>query len=102
MGFALFSLGEYSNMLLMSVFATILFLGGWLSPIFEITIIPNSFWFGLKIVLFVILFVWIRAALPRYRYDQLMNLGWKGLLPLSVTMLILIYCYLICFNLLPY
>jgi len=102
MGFALFSLGEYSNMLLMSSIATILFLGGWNSPVTFLSFLPGSFWFGLKIVLFVILFVWIRAALPRYRYDQLMSLGWKGLLPISIAILVLVFCWLITFNLLPY
>jgi NADH-quinone oxidoreductase subunit H len=83
MGFALFSLGEYSNMLMMSSLNVILFFGGWL-PLIEIAIIPNSLWFGIKICFFVILFVAMRAALPRYRYDQLMNLGWKGFLPISL------------------
>ena len=93
-GFALFSLGEYGNMLVMSSCTVFFFLGGWLSP-FDLffssgaDIIGNqgifsSFWFGIKIVFMVILFVWIRAALPRYRYDQLMNLGWKVFLPLSI------------------
>jgi NADH-quinone oxidoreductase subunit H len=100
MGFALFSLGEYSNMLLMSSLNVILFLGGWLAPIN--TIIPGSFWFGLKICIFVILFVWMRAALPRYRYDQLMNIGWKCFLPLSLMYLILVCFVIIAFNLLPY
>jgi NADH-quinone oxidoreductase subunit H len=100
MGFALFSLGEYSNMLLMSSLNVILFLGGWLAPIN--TIIPGSLWFGLKICIFVILFVWMRAALPRYRYDQLMNIGWKCFLPLSLMYLILVCFVIITFNLLPY
>jgi len=102
MGFALFSLGEYSNMLLISSFATILFLGGWQSPFAFITFLPYSFWFGIKISIFVILFVWIRAALPRYRYDQLMILGWKNLLPLSISILVFTFCSTLCFNLLPY
>jgi NADH-quinone oxidoreductase subunit H len=103
MGFALFSLGEYSNMLMMSAINTILFFGGWLSPIpFFANYIPGSFWFGLKICFFVILFVWMRAALPRYRYDQLMNLGWKVFLPLSLGYLVLTFFILISFNLLPY
>jgi NADH-quinone oxidoreductase subunit H len=101
MGFALFSLGEYSNMLLMSAFNVILFWGGWLAP-FGLTFIPGSFWFALKICFFVILFVWMRAALPRYRYDQLMSLGWKVFLPLSLTYLMLTFCALISFNMLPY
>jgi len=90
MGFALFSLAEYSQMLLMSALNTILFWGGWLSPSFSFTlknqtfsfsfvdnIAFDGFWFSLKICIFVLLFIIMRAALPRYRYDQLMNLGWK-------------------------
>ena len=102
MGFALFSLGEYANMLLMCSFNTILFFGGWLPPLQILSFIPGSFWFGLKICFFVILFIWMRAALPRYRYDQLMNLGWKAFLPLSLTYLMLTFCVLISFNMLPY
>ena len=102
MGFALFSLGEYANMLLMCSFNTILFFGGWLPPFQILSFIPGSFWFGLKICFFVILFIWMRAALPRYRYDQLMNLGWKAFLPLSLTYLMLTFCILISFNMLPY
>ena len=78
MGFALFFLGEYANMLLMSALTSILFLGGWL-PIFNIfpfNFIPGI-WLAVKMLIFVVLFCWIRAALPRYRYDQLMSLGWK-------------------------
>jgi len=82
MGFALFSLGEYANMLLMSSLNVILFFGGWLPPIKILDVLPGSFWFGVKICFFVILFIWMRAALPRYRYDQLMGLGWKVFLPI--------------------
>jgi len=103
MSFALFSLGEYTNMLLMSSFTTILFFGGWQSPLtFINNIMPGVFWFSLKICFFVILFVWLRAALPRYRYDQLMNLGWKSFLPLSIAILTLNFSVLTTFNLLPY
>lgn len=102
MGFALFSLGEYANMLLMSSFNVILFFGGWLPPFEILSFIPGSFWFGIKICFFVILFVWMRAALPRYRYDQLMSLGWKVFLPLALTYLMLTFCALISFNMLPY
>jgi NADH-quinone oxidoreductase subunit H len=102
MGFALFSLGEYGNMLLMSAFNVILFFGGWLPPLQILGFLPGSFWFGLKMCFFVVLFVWIRAALPRYRYDQLMNLGWKAFLPLSLTYLMLTFCILVSFNMLPY
>ena len=102
MGFALFSLGEYSNMLMMSAFTTILFLGGWYSPISLLNFIPGFLWFGMKIVIFVILFVWIRAALPRYRYDQLMSLGWKTFLPLSIATITIVFFALISFNYFPY
>jgi len=102
MGFALFFLGEYANMLLMSSFNAILFFGGWLPPLQILNFIPGAFWFGLKVCFFVILFIWMRAALPRYRYDQLMNLGWKAFLPLSLTYLMLTFCTLSSFNLLPY
>jgi NADH-quinone oxidoreductase subunit H len=102
MGFALFSLGEYSNMLMMSAINVILFFGGWLSPLNIFSFIPGSFWFGIKICFFVLLFVWMRAALPRYRYDQLMNLGWKVFLPLSLGYLTITFFILLSFNLLPY
>lgn len=101
MGFALFSLGEYGNMLLMSSFNVILFFGGWLSPFGEVDFLPGFFWFALKICFFVILFIWIRAALPRYRYDQLMGLGWKVFLPASLTYLMLTFCVLNSFNIMP-
>jgi len=103
MGFALFFLGEYANMLLMSSMTSILFLGGWL-PVLNIlpfTLIPSPLWLGLKICVFVVLFCWIRAALPRYRYDQLMSLGWKVFLPLSLGWLIFTASILISFNWLP-
>jgi len=103
MGFALFFLGEYANMLLMSAMTSILFLGGWL-PLFNVfpfNFIPGPIWFGLKICIFVVLFCWIRAALPRYRYDQLMNLGWKTFLPLSLSWLLFTASVLISFNWLP-
>jgi len=102
MGFALFSLGEYANMLLMSSLNVILFFGGWLSPISILSFIPGSLWFGLKICFFVILFIWMRAALPRYRYDQLMGLGWKVFLPISLSYLMLTFSILVTFNMLPY
>jgi NADH-quinone oxidoreductase subunit H len=162
MSFALFSLSEYSNMLLISALNIILFFGGWLPPLSMLIDLTDNFlfwgslhmlwctillpwsddeeqnliksysysligalwilltllnlsqlisltnysvgnkWFGLKIIAFVILFVWMRAALPRYRYDQLMGLGWKTFLPFSLTYLIFIICYLFVFNMLPY
>lgn len=102
MGFALFSLGEYANMLLMSSLNVILFFGGYNSPFECLSFIPGFIWFGIKICFFVILFIWMRAALPRYRYDQLMGLGWKVFLPVSLTYLMLTFFVLISFNMLPY
>jgi NADH-quinone oxidoreductase subunit H len=84
MTFAMFFLGEYANMILMSSIATILFLGGWLPPHYTLSFIPGFIWFVLKVVFCLFVFIWARAALPRYRYDQLMRLGWKVFLPLSL------------------
>ena len=103
MTFALFFLAEYSNMLLMSSFAAILFLGGWLPflNILPFSILPGSFWLSLKIILGVVFFIVTRATLPRYRYDQLMLLGWKSFLPLSLGYFIFTSGSLISFNWLP-
>jgi NADH-quinone oxidoreductase subunit H len=103
MGFALFFLGEYANMLLMSGMTVILFLGGWLAPIAiaPFTWIPGPLWFGMKMCIFVVLFIWARAAFPRYRYDQLMRLGWKIFLPLSLGYLFLVAGILVSFGWLP-
>ena len=98
MTFALFFLGEYSNMLLMSAFSAVLFLGGWL-PLFKF--FPGSLWFSLKIVLGVTFFIITRAGLPRYRYDQLMDIGWKCFLPFSLGYLIFTAGILIGSNWLP-
>ena len=100
MGFALFFLGEYANMILMSSAITIYFLGGWLSPLSFIPfdIIPSCFWFGFKTTLILFLFIWVRAAYPRYRYDQLMRLGWKIFLPLSLGWLLFISGVLLGFD----
>lgn len=87
MPFSMFFLGEYANMILISAFSAILFLGGWLPP-FNLEIlsfIPGVFWLVLKIFLLLFGFIWVRATLPRYRYDQLMRLGWKVFLPLSLA-----------------
>jgi NADH-quinone oxidoreductase subunit H len=96
MGFALFFLGEYANMILMSTAITIYFLGGWLSPfnLMIFNILPGFFWFGLKATAILFLFVWVRAAFPRYRYDQLMRLGWKIFLPFSLGWLLFISGFL--------
>jgi NADH-quinone oxidoreductase subunit H len=101
MGFALFSLGEYCHMLLMSAVNVTLFFGGWLPP-FAGSWLPGSFWFSLKVSFFVVLFVVVRAALPRYRYDQLMGLGWKIFLPISIAYLLITVFILISFNMMPY
>ncbi len=97
MTFALFFLGEYANMILMSGIASILFLGGWLPPfgITALAFIPGVIWFGLKIAFLLFLFIWVRAALPRYRYDQLMRLGWKVFLPLTLIWVIVIATYIV-------
>ena len=103
LGFALFFLGEYANMILMSGMCVLLFFGGWLPP-FEITFlywIPSGVWFGLKIVCFLFLYIWVRAAFPRYRYDQLMRLGWKVFLPLSLAWVVFVAGTLLAFDWLP-
>ena len=103
MAFALFFLGEYANMILMSGMTTILFLGGWLAPfsIAPFTWIPGPIWFILKVCLCLFFFLWVRATFPRYRYDQLMRLGWKVFLPLSLLWLTLTAGALIAFGWLP-
>jgi NADH-quinone oxidoreductase subunit H len=103
MTFALFFLAEYSNMLLMSALSAILFFGGWLPPlnIFPLTLVPGGFWFSLKVAIGAIFFILTRATLPRYRYDQLMHLGWKCFLPFAIGYLMLTIGILISFNWLP-
>jgi NADH-quinone oxidoreductase subunit H len=101
MTFALFFLGEYANMLLMSMLLSILFLGGWLPLISFLNFIPKVFWLCIKTGIGASFFILTRAALPRYRYDQLMMIGWKCFLPLSLSHLMYITGFLISFNLLP-
>ena len=103
MMYAMFWLGEYANILLMCAMGSILFLGGWLSPIevYPFTLVPGAVWLILKILLLFILFALVKAIVPRYRYDQLMRLGWKVFLPLSLTWVVLTASYLFYFNLLP-
>tara|TARA_A100000164_G_scaffold301637_1_gene276900 strand:+ start:851 stop:1849 length:999 start_codon:yes stop_codon:yes gene_type:complete len=103
MMYAMFWLGEYANILLMCAMGAILFLGGWLSPIeiYPFTVIPGAIWLILKILLLFILFALVKAVVPRYRYDQLMRLGWKVFLPLSLIWVVLTSSYLFYFNLLP-
>ena len=103
MMYAMFWLGEYANILLMCAMGAILFLGGWMSPIdvYPFTLVPGAIWLILKILLLFILFALVKAIVPRYRYDQLMRLGWKVFLPLSLTWVVLTASYLFYFNLLP-
>ena len=103
MMYAMFWLGEYANILLMCALGSILFLGGWLSPIdlYPFNLIPGAIWLVFKILLLFILFALVKAIVPRYRYDQLMRLGWKIFLPLSLTYVVLTASYLFYFNLLP-
>jgi NADH-quinone oxidoreductase subunit H len=103
MSFALFFLGEYANMILMSAMTTILFLGGWLAPfnVEPFTWIPGVIWFVLKICVVLFFFLWVRATFPRYRYDQLMRLGWKVFLPLSLLWLVITAGALLAFGWLP-
>ena len=103
MMYAMFWLGEYANILLMCALGSILFLGGWLSPLdfYPFNLIPGAIWLILKILLLFILFALVKAIVPRYRYDQLMRLGWKIFLPLSLTYVVITASYLFYFNLLP-
>ena len=103
MMYAMFWLGEYANILLMCAMGAILFLGGWLSPleIYPFTLVPGPLWLVLKILLLFLLFALVKAIVPRYRYDQLMKLGWKVFLPFSLIWVVLTASYLFYFNLLP-
>lgn len=97
MPFSMFFLGEYANMILMSATTSILFLGGWLPPFDNafFNAIPGVIWFLLKIIFLLFCFIWVRATLPRYRYDQLMRLGWKVFLPLSLTWVVAVSAYIV-------
>ena len=103
MMYAMFWLGEYANILLMCAMGSVLFLGGWLSPIdlYPFNLIPGAIWLIFKILILFVLFALVKATVPRYRYDQLMRLGWKIFLPLSLTWVVLTASYLFYFNLLP-
>ena len=103
MMYAMFWLGEYANILLMCAMGAILFLGGWMSPIeiYPFTLVPGAIWLILKILFLFFLFALVKAIVPRYRYDQLMRLGWKVFLPLSLIWVVLTASYLFYFNLLP-
>ena len=100
MAFALFYLGEYTNMIMMSALASILFLGGWQAPL-GLGFIPGTFWLIAKICVLMFFFFWVRATFPRFRYDQLMRLGWKVFLPLSLLWLVLTAGFLEAFHMVP-
>ena len=101
--FVLFFLAEYASMILMSSMTVILFLGGWLPPfdIYPLNAIPGIFWFTIKIIFILFLFIWVRGTFPRYRYDQLMRLGWKVFLPLSLFWVVITAGFLIYFDMVP-
>ena len=103
MGFALFFLGEYTNMIMMSAMTTVLFLGGWLPPfgIEALAFVPGVIWFALKTALIMFFFIWARATFPRYRYDQLMRLGWKVFLPFTLLWVVVVSGTLLYFDALP-
>ena len=103
MTFALFFLGEYANMILMAGMTTILFLGGWL-PIFDVAPfnwIPGPIWFALKMAFVLFIFLWVRATFPRYRYDQVMRLGWKVFLPISLAAVVIVGGIVVAFDINP-
>jgi NADH-quinone oxidoreductase subunit H len=93
MSFALFFLGEYANMILVSAMVTIFFLGGWLPPLAAVAFVPGPVWFALKVAACLFVFIWARAALPRYRYDQLMRIGWKTLLPAALAWVVVVAAF---------
>lgn len=103
MTFALFFLGEYANMILTSAMMVVLFMGGWLPPfgIEALAFVPGFIWFAFKVACVLFVFIWVRATLPRYRYDQLMRLGWKVFLPLSLFWVVLVSAYLLYSGQLP-
>ena len=101
--FVLFFLAEYASMILMSAMTVILFLGGWLPPfdIFPFNVVPGIIWFTAKIIFVLFLFIWVRGTFPRYRYDQLMRLGWKIFLPLSLFWVVVTASFLTIFDMVP-
>jgi len=103
MTFALFFLGEYANMILLSALGAILFLGGWLPPfdVAPFTWVPGFVWFIIKVFALLFCFIWVRATFPRYRYDQLMRLGWKVFLPISLASVVIVSGALVAFDWLP-
>ncbi|GAB3625493.1 NADH:ubiquinone oxidoreductase subunit H [Pandoraea terrae] len=94
MGFALFFLAEYINMIVISALASVLFLGGWSAPFGFLSFIPGVFWLAFKVFLLLSVFIWVRATFPRYRYDQIMRLGWKIFLPVTLFWLVVVGCWI--------
>jgi len=90
MSYAMFYLAEYANMWLVSILAAIMFLGGWLSPFAALDWIPGGIWLGLKTCMVVSFFIWVRATFPRFRYDQIMRLGWKVFIPVTLVWLVVV------------
>jgi NADH-quinone oxidoreductase subunit H len=90
MAFAIFFLAEYANMILISALAALMFLGGWDAPVAALAFIPGWIWLGLKTFLVVSVFIWMRASFPRYRYDQIMRLGWKIFIPVTLVWLVVV------------
>ena len=90
MSYAMFYLAEYANMWLVSILAAVMFLGGWLSPVAVLDWIPGGIWLGLKTCAIVSLFIWVRATFPRFRYDQIMRLGWKVFIPVTLVWLVVV------------
>ncbi|WP_367067790.1 NADH-quinone oxidoreductase subunit NuoH [Oryzisolibacter sp. LB2S] len=95
MGFAIFFLAEYAAMWLVSILAVLMFLGGWLPPVEALAFIPGWIWLGIKTFVVVSMFIWIRATFPRYRYDQIMRLGWKIFIPVTLVWLLIVGAWLI-------
>jgi NADH-quinone oxidoreductase subunit H len=94
MSFAMFFLAEYANMILISMLASLMFLGGWASPVSFLSIIPGWIWLGIKTFVVVSMFIWARASFPRYRYDQIMRLGWKVFIPLTLAYLVIVAAWM--------
>jgi NADH-quinone oxidoreductase subunit H len=93
MAFAMFFLAEYANMILVATLTSILFLGGWLSPF---GFLPDGFhWLALKVAFFLLIYLWIRATFPRYRYDQIMRLGWKVFVPLTLVWIVFVGTWMV-------
>ena len=94
MSYAMFYLAEYANMWLISILASVMFLGGWLSPLSALNWVPGWIWLGAKTFCVVSLFIWVRATFPRFRYDQIMRLGWKVFIPVTLFWLTVVGCWM--------